>query len=159
MSVSSEIILIPGCRRLRQPGFFYAFRFAAYNISGLSYFTYPLKQKPEFAEFVSPPDGFRVAVGRNNLQHDELTYKVAGRRDIWFQVQKAQGSHVVLFTDGAAPGPEDMEFAASLAVRFSSKRGGSAEVDYTEVANLKKPGGARPGFVIYHVYNSMRSGG
>ncbi len=115
-------------------------------------------QKPEFAEFVSP-GGFRVAVGRNNLQNDELTHKTAGRRDIWFHVQKAPGSHVVLFTDGAAPGPEDMEFAASLAVRFSSKRGGSAEVDYTEVANLKKPGGARPGFVIYHVYNSMRSHG
>ena len=115
-------------------------------------------QKPEFAEFTSP-GGFRVAVGRNHLQTDELTHRVAGRRDLWFHVQKAPGSHVVLFTDGKRPADEDMEFAASLAVRFSSKRGGSAEVDYTEVANLKKPGGARPGFVIYHVYNSLRSNG
>ncbi len=116
------------------------------------------KLRTQFAEFTSP-GGFRVAVGRNNLQNDELTHRVAGRRDIWFHVQKAPGSHVVLFTDGKKPGDEDMEFAASLAVQFSSKRGGSAEVDYTEVANIKKPGGARPGFVIYHVYNSMRSNG
>ena len=116
------------------------------------------KLNTQFEEFTSP-NGFRVLVGRNNLQNDELTHRTAGKRDIWFHVQKAPGSHVVLFTDGRTPAAEDMEFAASIAVRFSSKRGGPAEVDYTEVANIKKPGGARPGFVIYHVYNSMRADG
>ena len=49
-----------------------------------------------------------------------------------------------------------MEYAAGLAVAFSSKRGApTAEVDYTPVKNIKKPAGARPGFVIYHVYRSM----
>ena len=113
-------------------------------------------QKTEFAEFRSP-NGFRVAVGRNNLQNDELSHKNAGRHDIWFHVQKAPGSHVILFTEGRQPEAADMEFAAGLAVLYSSKKsGGTAEVDYTEAGNLKKPGGSRPGFVIYHVYNSIQ---
>lgn len=106
-------------------------------------------------EFTSP-DGFRVLVGRNNVQNDTLSLKTAAKNDIWFHIQKAPGSHVVLVLDGKEPTDEAMEFAAKTAAYYSSGReAGTVEVDYTQVRNLKKPVGANPGFVIYHVYNSV----
>lgn len=107
-------------------------------------------------EFVSP-NGFKVYVGRNNLQNDRLSLKTAAKSDFWFHVQKAPGSHVVLSLEGAEPAVEDMEYAAAVAAHFSSKAaGGLVEVDYTQVRNLKKPPASAPGFVIYHVYKTMR---
>jgi len=106
-------------------------------------------------EFVSP-GGLTVLVGRNNLQNDNLSFKKARKTDIWFHAQKTPGSHVVLCTEGGAAAPADMEFAAQTAAYYSSVRArGMVEVDYTEVRNLKKPPVARPGFVIYHVYNTL----
>ncbi len=106
-------------------------------------------------EFISP-GGFRVLVGRNNLQNDKLSLKLAEKTDLWFHVQKAPGSHVVLQPSGGAPGQADYEYAAGLAVWFSSVRErGKAEVDYTQVKNLKKPPASAPGFVIYHVYKTI----
>ena len=105
-------------------------------------------------EFRSP-DGFTVLVGRNNLQNDQLTFKKAQKTDFWFHAKKAPGSHVILLLQNAAPTDESMEFAAKLAAWFSSVRErGMAEVDYTQVKNIKKPPGAKPGYVIYHVYNT-----
>ena len=105
-------------------------------------------------EFRSP-EGFRVLVGRNNLQNDLLTFKKARKTDYWFHAKKAPGSHVILLLDGAAPTDEAMEYAAKLAAWFSSVRErGMVEVDYTQVKNIKKPPGAKPGYVIYHVYNT-----
>ena len=102
------------------------------------------------------PNGFRVLVGRNNIQNDTLSLKTAKKTDLWFHVQKAPGSHVVLCLDGAESTPEACEFAAGLAVWFSSVRDrGKAEVDYTQVKNLKKPPAANPGYVIYHVYKTI----
>ncbi len=102
------------------------------------------------------PDGFKVLVGRNNLQNDKLTHKVASNNDYWFHIQKAPGSHVILVTDGKEPTETAMEFAAKTAAYFSSGRqAGAVEVDYTQVKNIKKPAGAKPGFVIYHIYNSV----
>ena len=105
--------------------------------------------------FVSP-DGFRVLVGRNNLQNDKLSLKLAKKTDLWFHVQKAPGSHVILSLDGEEPTETSCEFAAGLAVWFSSVRDrGKAEVDYTQVKNLKKPPAAAPGYVIYHIYKTI----
>ncbi len=106
-------------------------------------------------EFTSP-DGFRVLVGRNNLQNDRLSFKIANKNDLWFHVQKAPGSHVILCTEGREPSEAACEFAAGLAVFYSSVRErGKAEVDYTLVKNLKKPPASNPGFVVYHVYKTI----
>ena len=106
-------------------------------------------------EFVSP-NGFTVLVGRSNLQNDNLSFKTAKKLDIWFHVQKAPGSHVILCVNDSSPSDEDYEYAAGLAVWFSSVRDrGTAEVDYTLVKNLKKPPASNPGFVIYNVYKTI----
>lgn len=106
-------------------------------------------------EFTSP-DGFKVYVGRNNIQNDKLSLKTAAKTDLWFHIQKAPGSHVILSLDGREPTDTALEFAAKTAAYYSSGRqAGAVEVDYTQVKNLKKPTGAKPGFVIYHVYNSI----
>lgn len=100
--------------------------------------------------------GCRVLVGRNNLQNDKLSMKTAKKTDIWFHVQKAPGSHVILCADDGAASDADYEYAAGLAVWYSSLRErGKAEVDYTQVKNLKKPPAANPGFVIYHIYKTI----
>lgn len=100
-------------------------------------------------------DGFSVWAGKNNLQNDLLSMKTAFKSDVWFHTQKIHGSHVILVTDGRQPTQTAMTEAAEIAA-FHSKARHSAmvPVDYTEVRNLKKPGGAKPGFVIYHVYQT-----
>lgn len=104
----------------------------------------------------SVPDGFKVYVGRNNIQNDNLSFKKASKNDIWFHAQKAPGSHVILSLEGREPTNKAMEFAASTAAYFSSvKDRGMVEVDYTKVRNLKKPPASNPGFVIYHIYNTV----
>lgn len=102
------------------------------------------------------PNGFTVLVGRNNTQNDDLSFKKAAKNDWWFHAQKAPGSHVILVCNGAEAPEADMEFAAKTAAWFSSVRErGSVEVDYTKVRNLKKPPASRPGYVIYHVYQTV----
>ncbi len=108
-----------------------------------------------FLEF-DAPDGFKVYVGRNNIQNDNLSFKKASKNDIWFHAQKAPGSHVILSLEGREATNKAMEFAATCAAFFSSvKDRGMVEVDYTKVKNLKKPPASNPGFVIYHVYNTV----
>lgn len=100
-------------------------------------------------------DGFSVWAGKNNLQNDLLSMKTAFKSDIWFHTQKIHGSHVILITDGKQPTDEAMTQAAMIAAYHSKARTSSlVPVDYTEVRNLKKPSGAKPGFVIYHVYQT-----
>lgn len=106
-------------------------------------------------EFRSP-DGFTVLVGRNNLQNEQLTFKKAQKTDCWFHAKKAPGSHVILLLRNGKATDESMEYAAKLAAWFSSVRDrGTVEVDYTQVKNIKKPPGTKPGYVIYHVYNTV----
>lgn len=106
-------------------------------------------------EFLTP-DGFKVYVGRNNVQNDKLSLKTASKNDLWFHLQKASGSHVILSLEGKTASETAIEFAAKTAAYYSSGReSGAVEVDYTQVKNLKKPVGSKPGFVIYHVYNSI----
>lgn len=100
-------------------------------------------------------DGFSVWAGKNNLQNDLLSMKTAYKSDIWFHTQKIHGSHVILVTDGREPSDTALTEAAEIAAYHSkAKHSSMVPVDYTEVRNLKKPNGAKPGFVIYHVYQT-----
>ncbi len=100
--------------------------------------------------------GFTVLVGRNNMQNDSLTMKTAERHDIWFHTKDIPGSHVILVTEGEEPPAEDYTEAARIAAHFSQGNGDSVEIDYTRVSNIKKPGGSKPGFVIYKTNYSTR---
>ena len=100
--------------------------------------------------------GLTILVGKNNSQNDRLTLKDADKRDIWLHTQKIHGSHVVLKTGGAEPDEQSLTEAAMLAAWFSqAKDSAQVPVDYTPVKMVKKPAGAKPGFVIYNTYNTM----
>jgi len=100
-------------------------------------------------------DGFAVFAGKNNLQNDLLTMKTAFKSDVWFHTQKIHGSHVILVSDGREPTDQAMTEAAMIAAYHSKARTSSlVPVDYTPVRYVKKPTGAKPGFVIYHVYQT-----
>ena len=105
------------------------------------------KQKPY--EFVTA-SGYRLLVGKNNTQNDYLTFKVASKGDLWFHVKDMPGSHAVLLCDGEEPTELDYTQAASVAAYHSKGRESDLVcVDYTRIKNIKKPGGAKSGFVIY----------
>ena len=117
------------------------------------------KQKPVAAaaplEFTSS-DGFRILVGRNNRQNDRLTLKQANNNDIWFHTKNIPGSHTILVTDGREPTETAIREAAMLAAAHSRARESSqVPVDYTQVRNVNKPSGAKPGMVIYIKYNTV----
>ncbi len=98
--------------------------------------------------------GFRILVGRSNQQNDQLT-KEAFKSDYWFHTQRIHGSHVILCAGGREPDKQSLTEAASLAAWFSQGReGGQVAVDYTQVKNVKKPAGARPGMVVYDPYQT-----
>ena len=104
-------------------------------------------------------DGYDIYVGKNNLQNDELSFHLAKAGDVWFHANDMPGSHVILKTDGTPfekiP-DRAFEEAARLAAYYSKGReAGRVEVDYLERRNLKKPAGARPGYVIYHTNYSI----
>ena len=102
-----------------------------------------------------PSGGFTVLVGKNNIQNDYLTFKIAAKSDYWFHVKNMPGSHVVLLTEGEEPSNADLTEAATLAAKNSKASDQDrAEVDYTKVRNVRKPSGAKPGFVIYEGYNT-----
>ncbi len=117
------------------------------------------KAKPaDFLRFTSS-DGFEVLVGRNNAQNDRLTLHTARGKDLWFHVQKAPGSHVVVMSRGQEIPDSTRQEAAELAVLYSSafKAGAGAKVavDTTEVKNIWKAAGAKPGMVLYEVYTTV----
>ena len=100
--------------------------------------------------------GLTILVGKNNSQNDRLTLKEADKRDIWLHTQKIHGSHVILKTDGVEPDERSLNEAAMLAAWFSQGReSGQVPVDYTPVRYVKKPAGAKPGFVIYNTYHTL----
>lgn len=97
-------------------------------------------------------DGYEVLVGKNNKQNDELTLKTSNPNDLWFHVKDAPGSHVILRISqkGCEITNKAVTEAAIYAARHSSlKTSSKVEVDYTRVKYVKKPGGAKPGRVIY----------
>ena len=89
-------------------------------------------------------------VGKNNYQNDRLTFKTANPGDIWLHTQNIPGSHVILRCDGDEPAEDTLLLASYLAVHFSKAQGSSkVPVDYTRARFVKKPSGAKPGFVIF----------
>lgn len=101
-------------------------------------------------------DGFDIYVGKNNSQNDELTFKLANGGDWWFHAKGCPGSHVVLITKGQEVPDRAFEEAASLAAFYSkAENTGKVEIDYLQRKNVKKPGGAKPGFVVYYTNYSM----
>lgn len=107
------------------------------------------KLAPKPIEFVSS-SGYRILCGKNNSQNDHLTTKLASKLDLWFHVKNAPGSHVVLMSGGEEPDALDFTEAATIAAYYSKLSDSeSVPVDYTQVKNVKKPNGSKPGFVIY----------
>lgn len=103
--------------------------------------------KPEPERYVSST-GVTISVGKNNKQNDMLTFKLAKRTDIWLHTKDIPGSHVVIHS--SEPDETTLREAATLAAYFSKAReSSSVPVDYTEIRQVKKPNGAKPGFVIY----------
>ena len=101
-------------------------------------------------------DGFDIYVGKNNFQNDELTFKFATGNDWWFHAKKMAGSHVVVKTkDGELP-DRTFEEAGRLAAYYSKGRTApKVEIDYIQKKHVKKPGGAKPGFVVYYTNYSL----
>lgn len=100
-------------------------------------------------------DGFSVLVGRNNIMNDRLTMKTAKNYDTWFHVQDSAGSHVICETSGREITDEAIHDCAVIAAYYSKARESSnVAVDYTLVKNIKKPNGAKPGYVIYDPYKT-----
>ena len=93
------------------------------------------------------PTGIPILVGKNNLQNDKLTF-TAEPGETWLHAKDMPGSHVII--PGDAPDDETLLFAARVAAKYSKGGTGShVPVDYTLRKYVKKPSGAKPGFVIY----------
>ena len=101
-------------------------------------------------------EGFTILVGRNNVQNDELTLRIAKNYDMWFHVKDAAGTHVIAVADKAKPFTDKLIRQAAMLAAVNSKAGASSNVavDYTIVKNVHKPNGAKPGMVIYDNYNT-----
>ena len=92
----------------------------------------------------------KIYIGKNNRQNEEVTFKIGSGNDFWLHVQKIPGSHVVIKTTLPGPEPEALDAAVQLAAYFSKARGSSqVPVDCVPRRFVKKPTGAKPGFVIF----------
>ncbi|MCQ2525945.1 MAG: NFACT family protein [Lachnospiraceae bacterium] len=102
-------------------------------------------------------DGYDIYVGKNNFQNDELTFKFANGGDWWFHAKKMPGSHVILRVRQGEEVPDRaFEEAAKLAAYYSQGREQEkVEIDYVRRKEVKKPNGAKPGFVVYYTNYSM----
>ena len=101
-------------------------------------------------------DGFDIYVGKNNFQNDELTFQFASGNDWWFHAKGVPGSHVILKSEGRELPDRAFEEAGRLAAYYSKNRGGDkVEIDYVEKKHVKKPGGGKPGFVVYYTNYSL----
>ena len=99
-------------------------------------------------------NGVEILVGRNNLQNDKLTLKMAKKSYTWLHTKRIHGSHVIIKSDEVSD--ELLYYAATLAVKHSQgKNSSKVEVDYTLVKNVHKEIGAKPGMVIYTNYHTI----
>ena len=104
---------------------------------------------PTVMQFTTP-DGMRVLCGKNNVQNEYITHRLAAKQDYWFHAKSVPGSHVLLVTDGKEPTDLDFTTAAEIAAYYSKAEGANIPVDYTLAKHVKKPAGGKPGMVIYH---------
>lgn len=106
------------------------------------------KSKKSVPDQYLSSDGTEILVGKNNLQNDQLTMKTARKTDWWLHTKDIPGSHVII--RDADPSEQTLLEAGHLAAYFSKSRdSASVPVDIVEVKKIKKPNGAKPGFVIY----------
>lgn len=110
---------------------------------------------PEFITYISSGN-HEILVGKNNLQNDELTFKVGKKDDFWFHAKNMPGSHVIIKTNGDTLADQEYVEAAQVAAHYSKGKNSSlVEIDYTKKLNVRKPPNAKPGFVIYETNYSM----
>ncbi len=96
------------------------------------------------------PSGFKIKVGRNNEQNDELTLKKSHKNHIWFHTKEIPSAHVVMEATMEEVADEDLVYAAGVCALYSkAKNSENVPVDYTLIKNVSKPSGAKPGKVIY----------
>lgn len=112
------------------------------------------RQKPE--RYLATDRKTIILVGKNNLQNDELSFKMAKKGELWFHAKDIPGSHVVI-TDNLDPSDEVKTDAAELAAYFSKARHSNlVQVDMIEAKKLHKPTGGKPGFVTYRGQKTLR---
>lgn len=99
-------------------------------------------------------DGFTVLAGKNNLQNEELTFRVARSCDIWLHAKNRHGAHVIVITGGKTPPDDILKVAGEIA---AADAGAAVEVDYTERRNVKRHPNGHPGQVIYVNFKTMVS--
>lgn len=109
------------------------------------------KSEPPYVYFV---DGFYVYRGKNNIQNDELTFKIASSNDIWLHLKNEHGSHTIIVTEGRTVPDNVLKIAGEIT---ASTKQASCEVDYTERRNVKRKPDGHPGQVIYVNYKTMLS--
>lgn len=106
-----------------------------------------LSKKPQPLKFIAP-DGTEILIGKNNAQNDRLTFKIAAPDDLWLHTKDITGSHVIVRSSNVSD--ETLQLAAELAAHFSKAQNSSkVPVDYVQCKFVKKPSGAKPGFVIF----------
>ena len=107
--------------------------------------------------FYVSSDGYDIYVGKNNFQNDELTFRFATGNDWWFHAKGMPGSHVVVKSKGPEELPDStFEEAGRLAAYYSKGREQEkVEIDYIQKKHVKKPNGAKPGFVVYYTNYSL----
>ena len=114
------------------------------------------KQKMLPPEKYQAEDGTIILVGKNNLQNEQVSFKLSRRGDLWFHVKDIPGSHV-LITGNANPSDETITFAGELAAYFSKARYSNlVQVDVLDVKKLHKQTGTAPGFVTYDREKTIR---
>lgn len=109
------------------------------------------KAEPPYVYFV---DGFYIYRGKNNLQNDELTFKIASSNDVWLHLKNEHGSHTIIVTEGRTVPDKVLKIAGEIT---ASTKQAPCEVDYTERRNVKRKPDGHPGQVIYVNYKTMVS--
>ena len=108
----------------------------------------PKKQNKEIGYGVIEGENYRILFGRNNIENDNLTFKVADKNDIWLHAKNIPGSHVIIKCDELSE--ELLMKGAEIAAYYSKGfTGDKISIDYTQKRYINKPKGAKPGFVTY----------